>query len=479
MTAVPQDDILILNGRIFDPASRGFKDAHVRVRNGQIVGIVDASVEKKGAVDLPDASITIDATCRLVLPGFIDMHVHLRDTGQAYKETIATGTRAAVHGGVTTVMAMPNTKPPLIDALAFSEYLDEASNKSHCNTGFYCAYPKDPIELGAMKDAGAFGVKMYMENSLAGHDWSNDVVLEAVVRHVAGEDMTLLVHPGVVHDPQADARKYIKMVSAGKDVLEIHSELHSVEMELEGTRRVLRAATKVKDKEPSIVPRVHVCHVSAPAVLEEIAMAKEKSGLNVTAELTPHHAFLHHEMNFTSPVTGKVLQPLRAKKEAAAMIEALVFGRVDVMASDHAPHSLKEKASAFLNAPSGFPSLDVHVPFVLTMMERTFNGKVPWDAVIRSCCETPAKLLGFGKRKGSLKTGMDADIIIVDRIQPSPVNSRKFHSKSKFSPLTDLGVELEWMVTETIVNGDLMVEHGCLVGMPSNKVLRSTRIQLQ
>ncbi len=458
-------DILIQHGSFFDPAKRELVKGNIGIKNGQVV-----SVSGKDDVE---CEIGIEAAGSVVLPGFVDVHAHLRDLEQSYKETFASGTKAAIHGGVTTLVCMPNTKPPVSRPSVLTDYMARARVASYCNVGFYSGYPQDERDLPRLKDLGIVGVKIYMERAIEGYDWSDDAVLGVAVRHVLEAGLPLHVHPGVVHTKEADGLAYLQLVQADNlTPLQAHSRVHSDIMEADGIERIIALAAAACNGKPGIKPAIHVCHVSSVRGLQAVKEGRKRTQGIITAEAAPHHMFLTCETRFEKDAVAKVLQPLRPQADADAVFQAVLDGTIDMIASDHAPHTAEEKLVPFLDAPSGFPVLDIYVPLLLTYMAKRGASL---DTVVRACCEAPAAKLGLGAVKGAIKKGADADIVVARKIEPYVPHTEDYQSQSRISPYESSGMALEWKVTHVVVNGDLQLEDGVLVGQPASRLLVNHR----
>jgi dihydroorotase len=397
----------------------------------------------------------------------------LRDLEHSYKETFASGTKAAVHGGVTTLACMPNTKPPVSRPSILSDYMARARVAAYCNVGFYSGYPIDERDLLVLKGQGIVGVKFYMERSLEGLDWADDAILGMAIKHVIQAGLPIHVHPGIVHTRESDGLAYLQLVQEGKlSPLQAHSRVHSDEMEANGIDRILSLAAMACQGSPGTRPSVHVCHVSSARALQAIAGWRGRFPGTITAEAAPHHMLLSCETRFDKDVLAKVLQPLRPKADVDAVFQAVVDGTIDMIASDHAPHTADEKIVPFLDAPSGFPVLDIYVPLLLSgLMQRGAS----FDTIVRACCEAPAAKLGLGASKGAIKKGADADIVVARKVDPYIPRTEDYQSQSRISPYEGAGMSLDWRVTHVVVNGDLQLEDSVLVGQPANRLLATNR----
>ncbi|HME56007.1 MAG TPA: dihydroorotase family protein [Candidatus Lokiarchaeia archaeon] len=462
-------DINIKNGSYYDPADHVLKKGTIGIRHGQIVSVN----EKKNV----DTEITIDASDALILPGFIDVHAHLRDLDLSYKETFASGTRAAIHGGVTTLLCMPNTKPAVTRPSIFIDYINRARSAAYCNVGFLCGYPVEQADLKLLKDYGAFGIKLYLERSLEGLDWSDDRLLEEALQNIFEIGFPLHVHPGIPHSREEDSLKFLELVQKqGFTPLQAFSLLYSDTMETASLERLFQLTSKIATANPSIKPRIHACHVSSALAIDKLLSWKERFPGTITSEVTPHHLFLTNEMQFDNDVVAKVQQPLRPASDATYLLQKFLDGSIDMIVSDHAPHTAEEKMVPFIEAPSGFPVLDIYVPLLLTCF---LQRQIPISEVIRGCCEAPAAYLGVASKKGLIKKGADADLIIVRQVNPYTPLTDNYQSQSRISPYESAGLTLEWEVTHVIVNGELQIEDGVMVGQPNNRLLLNRRIPLK
>lgn len=460
-------DILIENATYYHHGTGDLARGTIAIKHGQIVSM--------GPGFSGQAGIAIDGTGKVVLPGFIDVHVHFRDLDLGYKETFTSGTLAAIHGGVTTAICMPNTRPPVISDAVLEEYMQRAAGNAYCNVGFYCGQPDDPAELDAMASRGVHGVKIYMERGLGRHDWSDDDQLEGALRECFRHGLRVHVHPGRARDKEEDAATFERLTGGGVPALQAFSAIHSPADEAGGLDRFLGLAARACKALPRASPAVHACHVSGRAALEVIAAWRGKFPGSITCEATPHHLFLSHELRYQRDPIAKVLQPLRDEQDRAAVMGELLAGTIDVIASDHAPHAVDEKTGPFMDAMAGFPVLDIHAPLVCTAGLR--HGMTFRD-IARACCEGPARLLGLEHRKGKVKVKHDADLVVLEKVDPRPVDVEAFHSQAKLSPYHEAGMDLEWIVTHVIVDGELVVEDRKLVGTPGDRVLRAGKSML-
>jgi dihydroorotase len=416
--------ILIQGGTVIDPASE---------RNGVFdVLIVDGRIAEVAA---PGALSTngerIDATGKWVVPGLIDMHVHLREPGYEYKETIATGTKAAVVGGVTAVACMANTDP-VNDNGAVTEYILERAAEANLAR----VYPIGAVSAGLRGQALAEIGEMQRAGIVAVSDDGHPVADSGLMRR-ALEYCSMLGLPVIVHEEDPGL--------AGSGVM---NEGHvSFRLGLSG---IPMAAEDVMVARDIMVlertgGRLHIAHVSTARSVELIRAAKAH-GLAVTAEVTPHHFTLTDEAVEGYDTNAKMKPPLREASHVQALIDGLKDGVIDVIATDHAPHHLDAKRVEFGEAAHGIVGLETVLPLALRL---TQEGGVPLATVLRAMTINPARILGI--EGGSLAPGKPADVTIVDPQRRWRVEPERLHSKGRNTPFA--GWEMTGAATVTMVGG--------------------------
>lgn len=419
--------ILIKNGHIVDPGSGKDGVLDILVEDGKIR-------EVNRNLKVENARV-IDCTGKYVFPGFIDMHTHLREPGEEYKEDISTGSNAALHGGFTTVLAMPNTKPP-IDSRGLVEFVIRRSKEEKKSEVFPVGAitkgreGRELAEIGDMREGGAIA---FSDDG----DWvKNSSIMRRALEYSKIFHTVIISH---AEDPDLS-----RLGVANESAL-------SYKLGLRGKPKESEYIAIFRDIALSRLTggRLHIAHVSTKESAQLIKMAKEE-GLPVTAEVTPHHLIFTEENLETFDPVYKVNPPLRKNEDREFLIEALKEGVIDVIATDHAPHASFEKEDEFLAAPFGMIWLDFAFSALYTFLIQ--KNKLDLKTVIQSLTTGPSKILGLNDR-GSLKKGERADIVIFDPEKDIEITRNFLKSKAKNTPL--LGKKLKGKVIITIKEGEV------------------------
>lgn len=406
---------------------------------------------------MPKAEMKMDLNGLLVLPGLIDVHVHLRDEGKAYKEDFYSGTAAAATGGITTVLDMPNNEPVTMSAATLKNRMEKAKDSILVNVGFYSEFPKCLDEIREIADAGAVAFKLFMIEQVGGLNIGDDASLAEAFRILGRMGMLVAVHAENGAMVKAVEQK---LKSSKRNDVEAFLEVHSENAEQNAIKRLLNIVRRVRN-------RIHICHVSTRAGLKAIREGKRHM-LPVTCEVTPHHLLLSDEALKRIGAIALTVPPVREKVHAEALWMGIKDGTVDVVASDHAPHTLAEKmADVVWNVKTGVVGLETMLPLLLTEVNR---GTLALQDVVRVMAENPAKIFGL-KGRGFLGEGNSADLTVIDLKREGKIDASRFHSKAKFSPFD--GWRFKGKPVKTFVNGKLVMDDGEIVGSAgSGRVLR-------
>ncbi|MEV2514458.1 dihydroorotase [Paenibacillus larvae] len=411
---------------------------HLYIENGKLAGIMLAS---EGLPELSGHNV-IDAAGKLVAPGLIDMHVHLREPGFEHKETIATGTRSAAKGGFTTIACMPNTKPVIDTAetvrLIYDKVEQEGSGVRVLPYGSITVRElcRELTEFEDLKKAGVIGFTddgVGIQSAQMMKDAMNlaKSLDMPVIAHC--EDDTLVVGAPVTEG--SFAKKHgLKGIPNESEAIHVGRDI------------LLAEATGV---------HYHVCHVSTEQSVRLIRQAKQL-GIHVTAEVCPHHLILSEEDIPGLDANWKMNPPLRSPRDVEALLEAVEDGTIDIIVTDHAPHSQEEKAKGMQHAPFGIVGLETAFPLMYTRFVET--GRWSLSFLLDKMTAKPAEV--FGLKSGKIEIGQDADITIIDLESEHPVNPEQFLSKSKNTPFA--GWKLKGWPVLTMVGGTTVWSDGNL-----------------
>jgi len=407
-------NLLIKGGRVIDPSQKLDDTLDVLVENGLIKEI------GKG-LKAPAGAEVIDAAGKYVVPGLVDMHVHLRDPGLEYKEDIISGTRAAAAGGFTSIVCMPNTKP-VIDNKAIADYIiNKARNEGSANV-----FPVGSItyglsgermsEMGELKEAGCVAV------SDDGRPVTNPELMRRALEYARGMGILVISHA-----------EELSLVGEGV----MNEGFTSTEIGLKGIPRIAEDIATARDvmlAEYTNSP-IHIAHVSTAGSVRVIREAKAR-GVQVTCETAPHYFTLTDDAVRGYNTNAKMNPPLREAADVAAIKAGLADGTIDAIATDHAPHHLDEKDVEFDAAMNGIIGLETSLPLSLKLVQ---DGVLTLNQLIEKMSCNPSNILGL--QRGSLASGRVADITVIDPLAQWTVDADKLASKSKNSPF------LGWSVT--------------------------------
>lgn len=418
--------ILIKKGRLVDPANKIDKVADILIRDDKIEKVAD---EIKC-----EADEIIDASGLAVMPGFIDLHVHLREPGFEYKETIATGTKAAARGGVTSICPMPNTKP-VIDSPEMVKELLERSKDAPVHVLPVGAVTigqegKELADIEGMKEAGIVAL------SEDGKSVMDSLLFREALHEAARLDIPMFSHC----EDKALVNGGVMNAGAKADELGLPGITNSVE-------DVIVARDIIMTKEAGA--RLHLCHCSTADSVTLVEMA-HKQGLKVTAEVCPHHFTMSDDEITEDDGRFKMNPPLRSKEDVVALKEGLKNGIMEVISTDHAPHGAEEKAQSMKKAPFGIVGLETS--FAIGYTELVQKGILTLSQLVEKMSVNPAKVIGIDK--GNLAEGKKADIAIADISTEYKIDSSKFASKGHNTPFD--GKKVTGKVLLTITDGKIV-----------------------
>lgn len=419
--------LLIKNGIVVDPISKTEKKQDIFIGKGCII--------KMGNDLVVNAEHIIDAEGQYVLPGFVDLHVHLRDPGLTYKEDIESGTAAAAAGGFTSIVAMPNTKPVADNPEVVKYVTDKAKEVSKVNVYQVGSVTVDMAgkkmsDIEGMHKAGCIAI------SEDGKSVMNAQLYKEAMEVAAKNDMVVLAHC-----------EDINMVNGGV----LNADEHTAELGFKGITNAVEDVITARDillaKETGA--RLHLCHCSTKDSVEMVRMAKE-AGLPVSAEVCPHHFTSCSEDITGDDANYKMNPPLRTREDMEALRAGLANGIMDVIATDHAPHSEEEKSQSIKKAPFGIVGLEI--AFALSYTELVKSGLITMADLAAKLSYNPAKVLGIDR--GVLEEGKAADLVIVNTTEEYAIDVNTFLSKGKNTPYH--GRKVYGKVIATVADGEVV-----------------------
>ena len=424
--------LLIANGHLIDPSQGINSGKSLLVEDGRVIGLLSPGDET------PEDAKVFDATGLVVAPGFIDMHVHLREPGDEYKETIASGAEAAVAGGWTSVCAMPNTDP-VNDSPAITRFIiEQAERASFANVFPIGAITKgsngiELSEMGEMKEAGIVAV------SDDGSPVPSAGIMRRAMEYARGFGLTVVDH---CED---------KSLAANGSM---HEGRWSLILGLKGMPAAAEEMDAVRDCTLAELTgaRLHIAHVSTRGAIEAVRRAKQ-NGIAVTCEVAPHHWALSDDAVENYDTNTKMSPPLRSRDHINAIIEALKDGTIDAIATDHAPHHADEKALEYDRAPFGITGLETGIGLALDRL--VHGGVIDLKRLVELCSVNPARIFNL-KDRGTLRKGAWADVTILDPDLEWKFDVLKSKSRSRNTPFD--GVTMRGSAVATFVGGRLVFQ---------------------
>ena len=431
-----KSDKVFIDGRLID--------CWIGVKDGIITAISKEKLE---------AEKVINAEGKIVLPGTIDPHVHIRAPGHDERETFESGTKDAALGGVTTVIEMPISTPPPHSPKLVQRRMDIASQEVVVDIAFFGAAGTDCLEdIIPCAKSGIVAFKTFLHEAPPGRK-EEFIGLTAPNTGDQYELMERVAQTGIILATHAEnndmVNKNIAMLrSEGKTSPLYHGRSRPPVVEIETAAKILLFAEKIGTK-------VEICHISTPEVVELVNRAKSK-GVYVVAETCPHYLFLNENVLEKVGVFAKCNPPLRSEEERLKMWEFVRDGSIDIIGSDHAPYTKEEKergSEDIFTPPAGFPGLSTRLPLLFTAVK---EGKIRLDKMVELICENPAKIFGLYPKKGTIAVGSDADFVIFDPDKKDIISKDKMFTKCRDSALVYDGWTVYGKPEKTIVRGKVV-----------------------
>lgn len=435
-------DLLVHGGDVVSPD--GVTKSDVLIRSGRVVRVAPS-------IEAPEDVPRLDATGKWVFPGVIDPQVHFREPGAPHKEDLGSGSLAAIAGGVTSFMEMPNTRPPTTTPEALDDKLARAAEKCWADHAFFVgATAENADDLGELEQRpGCAGVKVFMGSSTGTLLVPDDETLRRVL---ASGSRRVAVHS---EDEDRLRARYAEFAEGA--TVHQHPHIRDVEAALRATKRLLAVVEETGRP-------IHLLHVSTK---DEIDFLRERGlGDRVSAEVTPNHLFLQAPDCYER--WGSLVQmnpPVRDRGHQLALREALKEGTLWCIGSDHAPHHLDEKALPYPKSPSGIPGVQTILPLLLTAVR---DGWLDLTDIPRIICEGPARAYGIAG-KGALRPGYDGDLVVVDPNEQGPLPLEWLRSRAAYSPY--VGMRLAGWPETTVLRGRIVYHDHAPVGEPSGRPL--------
>ena len=423
-------DLILKGGTVVNHDGVGQRD--LAISEGRIVGL--------GSLDEFSAAETLDCTGLHILPGVIDSQVHLREPGLEHKEDLESGGRAAVKGGVTSVFEMPNTKPLTVTEATLADKVRRATNRMYCDFAFYMGGTRENVNQLAdfEKLPGCAGIKVFMGSSTGELLVEDD---EGVARILAQTNRRAAFHS------EDEFRLRQRMGEQVPGNAASHPIWRDAEAARLCTERLIRIARKQRK-------RIHVLHVSTAEEMLLLAASKDVA----TVEVTPHHLTLSSDDYARLGTLLQMNPPVRSKDHQRAIWQALRSGIVDILGSDHAPHTLEEKAKPYPNSPSGMPGVQTLVP---VMLDHVNKGRLSLERFVDLTSHGPARIFGIS-RKGRIAEGYDADLTIVDLQKKRRIENNWIESKCSWTPYD--GYEVIGWPQGTFVRGQKVMWDDQILG---------------
>lgn len=439
---------LLKNGEVV--SSEGVVAKDVLMEDGKIVALLEPGSEVAAAKAGRDGEYeVVECGEKLILPGVIDAHVHFREPGHVYKEDFESGSKAAVAGGVTTVLDMPNNDPPTVSVEALDAKRKMIEGRSYVNYGLYIGYDGSNIDE-VNKAENVPGVKVYVAHS------TGDMGVEGDISELFEKSNKQIVAHAEDEECISKAKEEYLAEFEGREK-EIDASVHS---KIRSTESAAKAVKYVCELAKEHGAKLHIAHVSTA---DEVDIIEEYKEFGVTCEVTPHHLHFTEDDYEQWKHYIKVNPPVRSRLDVFALWKAVKMGVIDIIDTDHAPHTVEEKEGEYLTAPSGIPGVEALLPIFLNTVS---NEGLTISELVRLVCERPAEIFGI-PNKGRIAEGYDADVVVVDMELEKEFKAEDVRSKAGWSPYS--GSLLKGWPVKTFVGGELVFDGGEVVNEPVGK----------
>ncbi|MFH1391410.1 MAG: dihydroorotase [Candidatus Diapherotrites archaeon] len=419
-------NLALINGKVFIKGK--LVKTNILLQNGKIKKITSSKIK---------AEKEIDCKGKIILPGAIDVHVHFRSPGFEYKEDFFSGSLAALHGGITTIMDMPNTQPVTSTVKALEAKRKFAGKNCLTNFEIYIAALNNNLgEISKAKNIRA--VKLYYGSTTGNILMNKETAIKKLFKIAKKKGFVVVIHAEDEGTIKQNEEKFKKSNNPG-----VHAKIRSEKAEVKAISEILSIQKKIGNK-------IHIAHISSEKGLALIKKAKKrKFGKQITCEVTPHHLFLDSSDYKKLGNLIKCNPSIKESKHRKALFNGLKNGTIDIVATDHAPHSFKEKKQGYWKVPSGIPGEETMLPLLLD----TVNKKqISLKRVVEVISEKPAQVFDW-KKKGFIKTGFDADLVIMDMNGKYRVENKKLFTKARYSPWNKK--TLKGHIENTIIGGQV------------------------
>jgi allantoinase len=449
----------VRNGRVVTP--EGEKNADVYISGTQILGV--------GPMPEHDAAArTIDVQGQYVVPGFIDGHVHLREMGNSDREDFFTGTQAAAVGGITTVMDMPNSKPNVITPDDYKARRDRVLERAYVNIGLYVwACSKNVDRLHEFEGLGPIGFKIFTaETGAYDPEFANYITTDPAVMYRIFEQTSRMRAVTAVHSECQSLVSEFEKRARSEMAPDMRAYLASRRQSVEDVAVFSEVAMARETK-----AKLHICHVVGKGAVDFLRWAKRDYYPDITCEAAPGNLLMNAEDAIEKGSVAKFSPPVQAEAHRRALWDGLLDGTIDIVGSDHAPQDYEKKHNPDIwQASPGSPALDYWVP---VMLDRVARGEITMERFVEAASARPAQIFGLYPRKGVIKAGADADIVVLDMNKTATVSPPNFKSKARYTPFE--GWPMRGIPTMTFVAGNVVARDGEIVAKPGSGTIVSAQ----